>query len=78
MIYYYSAGGLEPLQGCKVLRELDLSDNFLTGGVEVLQSCTTLQDELCNLSHNQLTSGQKLSTGRFKALLRRVGALTRL
>ena len=56
-----------------------MSDNLLTGrGIEVLQSCTALQDELCNLSHNQLTGGQQLSTGRFKAFLRRVGALTRL
>ena len=76
-LYPTDLGGLEPLVGCVVLRELDLSDNRFSGGREPLQNCTALLWNLVDLSHNQFTGGHR-PLQRFKALLRRVGALARL
>ena len=50
----YLEGGLEPLQGCTALQELDLSGmSNMTGGLKPLQGCTALR--ILDLHDNRLT-----------------------
>ena len=48
------SGGLKPLTGCIVLREVYMSQNQLKGGLEALMGCTTLR--CIYMPANQLTA----------------------